>query len=196
MLKPRVLSIIVATLLGASGLHGQALTIEKTIDGVPQHPRHVLATSLDSEERLDFNGDLVPERVFTVQDPAAGDYLRIVDGADPSQDWIVRLDGDPDRPIIIGVHTLVGFYNIDGIVTKQNPKEMVFAKRVPAQNRYYSYTLEDVLISGYSAVGPSPRQPLGIIAILIGLFETDRDGKTEIMLVNPDTQQTEIWGAP
>ncbi|MDX9759686.1 MAG: hypothetical protein RBU27_11040 [Bacteroidota bacterium] len=188
--------LLLAVLLAARGLYGQPLTIEKTIDGMPQNARGMLATSLDSDERLDFNGDLVPERVFTVQDPAAGDYLRIVDGTDPSRDWIVRLEGDPDRPMIIGVHTLVGFYNIDGIVTKQNPKEMVFAKRVPAQNRYYSYRLEDVLISSYSAVGPSPRQPLGIIAILIGLFETDRDGKTEVMLVNPDTRQTEIWGAP
>lgn len=196
MSKLTLLPFVLAIVLGATALSAQGLTIEKTIDGVPQHPRSLLANSLDSEERLDFNGDGTPERVLIVQDPAAGDYLRIVDGRDPSRDWIVRLDGDPDRPVIIGVHTLVGFYNMDGIVSNQDPKEMVFAKRVGTQSPYSSYILEDVLISSYNAVGPSPHMPLGIIAILIGLFETDRDGKTEVMVANPATQQTEIWGAP
>jgi hypothetical protein len=196
MLKSIFFPLVLVIILGAAGLRAQGLTIEKTLDGVPQHPRGIVATSLDSEERLDFNGDAVPDRVFTVQNPAGGAHLRIVDGSDPSRDWIVRLEGDPDRPIIIGRYMLVGFYNIDGVVSNQNPKELVFALRETAQNVYSAYELKDVLISSYSAVGNAPYQPLGIIAILIGLFETDRDGKTEVMLVNPDQQQTEIWGMP
>jgi hypothetical protein len=183
-------------LLASSRLPAQFLHGYGTVAGLSLHNRGLLAMTVGSKERLDFNGDGIPERSFVARDPAQGDVLRIVDGSDASRSWTVRLEGDPDRPIIIGRHMLVGFFDFDGIVSNENPKELVFAKRIPSPG-FMSYTLEDVLISSYSSTQTySPWQPLGIIAILIGIVDLNRDGTDEVILANPAANQTEIWGAP
>ena len=167
-----------------------------TVAGLPEGSRGLLAMTVGSKERLDFNGDGIPERSFLARDPAHGDVLRIVDGSDASRSWTVRLEGDPDRPIIIGRHQLVGFFDFDGIVSNENPKELVFARREQGQG-YLIITMTDVIISSYSSSQPtSPWQPLGIIAILIGIIDRNGDGKDELLLANPAAQQTEIWGVP
>ena len=177
--------------LAAQFLHGYG-----TVAGLSLHNRGLLAMTMGSKDRLDFNGDGIPERSFVARDPAHGDVLRIVAGRDASRSWTVRLEGDPDRPIIIGRYQLVGFFDFDGIVSNENPKELVFAKREQGQG-YLIITMTDVIISSYDSSQPtSPWQPLGIIAILIGIVDLNRDGTDEVILANPAAQQTEIWGAP
>ncbi|MCZ7554816.1 MAG: hypothetical protein M5R41_00255 [Bacteroidia bacterium] len=191
------LSLLAGTLVFFSGTtaHAQPLRVERSINGVPDNPFSFLAASMREQDRLDFNGDGYPDRVFISSDPATGDVMRIVDGMVPTREWIMRLDGDPDYPIIVGRHSLVGFYNLDGVVSNENPKELVFAYRVFRPQAYLTYRLEDVMVTGYNATNPTVRpQPLGIIAILIGIVDSDRDGKDEVLTFDPDRKVTEIWG--
>jgi hypothetical protein len=181
--------------LATTTAHAQPLRVERSINGVPDNPFTILSASTQDSDRLDFNGDTYPDRVFIVSDPAAGTSMRIVDGMVPTRQWTVRLDGDPDHPIIVGRHSLVGFYNLDGTVTNDNPKELVFATRVYRPQGYADYSLQDVIITGYGLSSPAQwPQPLGIIAILIGIGDIDRDGKDEVMTFDPDRKVTEIWG--
>ncbi len=184
------------TLLAAPVATAQFLNLERTINGVPQNIQTLLDFGPGSGSRLDFNGDDIPDRVSVYSDPAAGDFMRVTDGADSARTWLMQLDGDPDSPIILGRHSLIGFFNFDGIVTNENPKEIVFGTIDRRQNNYLGYQLKDLIISGYNVTTPTVKpQPLGIIAILIGILDIDRDGEDEVMLVNPGAGVTQIWGA-
>ncbi|MBE0643173.1 MAG: hypothetical protein IH600_03770 [Bacteroidetes bacterium] len=190
-----VLSLL---LLATGTLKAQGLEIERTIPGFPENASGMLAMTVGSKDRLDFNGDGMPDRVFTAKGFNGTETFTytIVDGSDPTRSWVMQLEGDPDHPLIVGSHRLVGFFDLDGTVNNANPKEMVVAKFVPVPLSI-NYKLENVMISSYSSTSPTvPAQPLGIIAILIGIADMDRDGKDEILLANPTADQTEIWGMP
>jgi len=190
-------AVLALTFLCMTSLgHSQILEVERSISGVPANALTLMNIGVTSTDRLDFNGDGIPERTVTASDPVKGDILKIIDGNNPERSWTMRLDGDPDHPIILGQHSLVGFFNFDGLVSNDNPKEIVFANVERGQSAYLDTMLRDVIISSYSfGAGTFETQPLGIIAILIGIVDRDRDGKDEIMLFNPDSRSTEIWGA-
>ena len=146
----------------------------------------------DTGERsaaLDINGDGIPDPGFYFEADGLTDKYIVVDGSLPARRWEFTLwKGAAKRP---PTHRLVGYYNLDGTVDNTNPKEPVFA--VAGNEPSLSWKFEDIVISSYTM---QSTQPLGIIAILIGLFDANGDGKIDIMTANcanPSGSSIDLW---
>jgi hypothetical protein len=75
---------------------------------------------------MDFNGDGVADKPMIAVDPSdpSGNMLYIQSGADPTKTYKVSIDLGPYN------YRLIGFFNFDGTVNSDNPKEILIAQKL------------------------------------------------------------------
>lgn len=192
LLRPARIALLAMALLltGTMDSLAQPMTVERSIpiDFSRSNPWLRIGPDIhgNAVNRRDFNGDQVPDMVAVgdINNDGVPDII-VTSGSNHSQSWRLTIDG-----LDVALYSFVGFYNLDGIVDDSNPKELVFGRRASPS----AITFQDILISSFANSGPAPTQPLGIIAILIGIMDNDQDGRDEIVLANAGSKRIESWG--
>ncbi|MBI5646512.1 MAG: hypothetical protein HY962_06235 [Ignavibacteriae bacterium] len=188
-----ILFFLLATVFALQA-QDQMMSIVRSVPGCPDSTntprlRDGFSSAGDRRSALDINGDGIPDQGFYFEADGLTEKLVVVDGATPTRRWEFTLwSGATRKPYS---HRLIGYYNLDGIVDNGNPKEPVFASA--RGDVGFKVTFEDVVISSYTL---QTTQPLGIIAILIGLFDANGDGRTDILTAScnqPSGSSMDLW---
>jgi hypothetical protein len=133
---------------------------------------------------LDFDGDGVSDPSFIAVDPSdpSGSTLYIQSGSDPTKTYRVSIDLGPYN------YRLIGFFNFDGTVNSDNPKEILIAQKAGRHfvNPMVFYNEGD---TGTHEVGV----PDGS-TVLMGGWDLNNDGNYELVVGNPGKNEVQIWG--
>jgi hypothetical protein len=134
---------------------------------------------------LDFDGDGVSDPSFIAVDPSdpSGSTLYIQSGSDQTKTYRVSIDLGPYN------YRLIGFFNFDGTVNSDNPKEILIAQKA---GRHFVNPMVF-----YNIDGDTGRHEVGIpdgSTVLIGGWDLNNDGYYELVVGNPGKNEVQIWG--
>ena len=138
--------------------------------------------------RLDFDGDGVAEMSFTLDGNGTDVYaeeieLVIISGADPNQKWTIPL---PSGIIAI----LIGFMDFDGKAGSNGAvKEILLAEKV---GRLYVNPI--VLYNIDATQGTYDVRVPDQGSVLIGGWDVDNDGTSELIIADPIKKEVQVWG--
>lgn len=174
------LSILFAltAILAAGNAHAQEWQMLSSFPGRPASTLRV--TDTQGAQGRDFDGDGVADRPFI---SGTGSDMTIISGADPGQRWQIPL---PNGIIAI----LIAFIDFDGKAGSNGAvKEILLAQKVGRRyvNPVVLYNI-DATQGTYDVRVPDQG------SVLIGGWDVDNDGTSELIIADPIKKEVQVWG--